>query len=371
MGSPVSPLVADLYMEYLEETAIAAAPLNCKPRLWKRYVDDILEVIKKQAVGELTEHLNSVDGTGSIKFTYESEDEKRMPFLDILIVRKPNGQLRLLVYRKKTHTDQYLNFASHHPLQHKLSVVRTLLTRCSRIITDDDDKKEEIEHIKTALSKCGYPDWCVEKVRRHMECEGSKPAKNKNKQTERKSGNVSIPYVKGLSEAITRVYKRFGISVSMRPVNTIRSLVVHPKDKINRDETGECVYRIPCQNCEQVYIGETGRSFGTRMKEHRTEVEQNEKRKFTRSTKRTADEEQSKSAITDHTRRENHVINWDEAKILDKESDRMTRWIREAIRIRKEKTTMNRVCGSYQLSHTYDTVLISGRTKATSAGKSF
>ena len=157
----------------------------------------------------------------------------------------------------------------------------------------------------------------------------------------------------------------------MRPVNTIRSLVVHPKDKINRDETGECVYRIPCQNCEQVYIGETGRSFGTRMKEHRTEVEQNEKRKFTRSTKRTADEEQSKSAITDHTRRENHVINWDEAKILDKESDRMTRWIREAIRIRKEKTTMNRVCGSYQLSHTYDTVLISGRTKATSAGKSF
>ena len=137
MGSPVSPLVADLYMEYLEETAIAAAPLNCKPRLWKRYVDDILEVIKKQAVGELTEHLNSVDGTGSIKFTYESEDEKRMPFLDILIVRKPNGQLRLLVYRKKTHTDQYLNFASHHPLQHKLSVVRTLLTRCSRIITEE------------------------------------------------------------------------------------------------------------------------------------------------------------------------------------------------------------------------------------------
>ncbi len=32
MGSPVSPLVADLYMEYLEETAIAAAPLNCKPK---------------------------------------------------------------------------------------------------------------------------------------------------------------------------------------------------------------------------------------------------------------------------------------------------------------------------------------------------
>ena len=47
MGSPVSPIVANLFMEHLEQQAIATAPLTCTPRLWKRYVDDILEIIKE------------------------------------------------------------------------------------------------------------------------------------------------------------------------------------------------------------------------------------------------------------------------------------------------------------------------------------
>ena len=168
MGSPVSPLVADLYMEYLEQAAIASVPLDLKPKLWKRYVDDILEVINKQAVEGLTDHLNHIDETGSIKFTYETEAEKMLPFLDTLIVRKEHGHLKLLVYRKKTHTDQYLDFTSHHPLQHKLSVVRTLLTRCARIVTDEDDRRLEEQHIKKALSRCGYPEWCIRKVKDQM-----------------------------------------------------------------------------------------------------------------------------------------------------------------------------------------------------------
>ena len=47
MGSPVSPIVANLYMEHLEQKALTTAPDSCKPRLWKRYVDDILEIVKK------------------------------------------------------------------------------------------------------------------------------------------------------------------------------------------------------------------------------------------------------------------------------------------------------------------------------------
>ena len=48
---------------------MATAPVNCRPRLWKRFVDDTLEVIKRGSVTQLTEHLNSVDSTGSIRFT--------------------------------------------------------------------------------------------------------------------------------------------------------------------------------------------------------------------------------------------------------------------------------------------------------------
>ena len=62
----------------------------------------------------------------------------------------------------------------------------------------------------------------------------------------------------------------------------------------------------------------------------------------------------NKSAITDHVARENHIIDWDNARILDKEQDRKTRWIKEAIWIRTRDTNMNRDGGTYMLSHLYD-----------------
>jgi len=107
-------------------------------------VNDILEVIKKDTVSELTDHLNQANDTGSIKFTFESEKDNAIPFLDMLIVRQPNGHVKLQVYRKKTHTDQYLHFTSHHPTQHKLSVIRTLFDRSRAITTDEGDRQGEV-----------------------------------------------------------------------------------------------------------------------------------------------------------------------------------------------------------------------------------
>jgi len=48
MGSPTSPMVVDIFMEFPEQSAIASVPVECKPKLWKRYVDDILEIIKNK-----------------------------------------------------------------------------------------------------------------------------------------------------------------------------------------------------------------------------------------------------------------------------------------------------------------------------------
>jgi len=66
---------------------------------------------------------------------------------------------------------------------------------------------------------------------------------------------LNIQYVEGVSEAVTRVYKRYGVSTAMKPHTIIRNLLVHPKDKVNTEETAECVYRT-------VYIEETRRSLG-------------------------------------------------------------------------------------------------------------
>ena len=50
-----------MYMEHLEEKLQSTAILELKPKLWKRYVDDILEVIKKGSVEKLTDFLNSLE----------------------------------------------------------------------------------------------------------------------------------------------------------------------------------------------------------------------------------------------------------------------------------------------------------------------
>ena len=57
------------------------------------------------------------------------------------------------------HTDQYLHFYSHHPLEHKLSFVRTLTHRAQSVVTDEQDGKEEITYVKKALKNCGYGEW--------------------------------------------------------------------------------------------------------------------------------------------------------------------------------------------------------------------
>jgi len=47
MGSPVSLLMANKFMEHLEEKLHVTVPMELKLKLWKRFVDDILEVVRK------------------------------------------------------------------------------------------------------------------------------------------------------------------------------------------------------------------------------------------------------------------------------------------------------------------------------------
>jgi len=77
--------------------------------------------------------------------------------------------------------------------------------------------------------------------------------------------------------------RKHQVPVAMRPVKTLKSLLVHPKDKQEKEEITDCVYKIPSASCEKSYIGETGRKFGTRLKEQKTEVESITSKPFTRN----------------------------------------------------------------------------------------
>ena len=152
MGSPVSPVEANLCMEVIQESAIAAS--TTPPKVWKRYVDDSFVIIKKHSISKFHNTLNVVNP--KISFTLETENNGQISFLDILITRK-NGTITIGVYRKPTHTDRYLDFNSHHKLKHKLRTASTLLNRAINLPSTSKGVKKELTHVSDALKSNGYP----------------------------------------------------------------------------------------------------------------------------------------------------------------------------------------------------------------------
>ena len=156
MGSPISPIVANLFMEDLEVKALSTAPTP--PTLWKRYVDDTFIIIKKSSKESFLEHLNSVDD--NIHFTCEEPNEDgSIAFLDMLITPDHTGRLNTSVYRKVTHTDQYLHWDSHHAISSKYSVIGTLFHRARTVCSTPGGLQKEMKHLHQSLNSCHYPDW--------------------------------------------------------------------------------------------------------------------------------------------------------------------------------------------------------------------
>ena len=149
----------------------------------------------------------------------------------------------------------------------------------------------------------------------------------------------------------------------MKPHRTLKRILVHPKDKRDIETTGNCIYEIGRKNCDHSYVGETSRMFEIRLSEHKAEAEKVDKKVFTRSERKASEAEQTKSAISDHVARENHVIDWKNPKILGHEHHKKSREIREAMEIRRRgDKTLNREEGTYFLSHIYDSLLTCLRT---------
>ncbi|KAI0220012.1 hypothetical protein LSAT2_028453 [Lamellibrachia satsuma] len=102
---------------------------------------------------------------------------------------------------------------------------------------------------------------------------------------------------------------------------------------------------------------QTGRLLKTRLEEHRKDVDNTKKEKYTRSGKKRLMSTINKSALTDHVTTENHIIDWEGVSIVDKEPNRRIRHIKEVIWIRKTTTPINRDEGNYELPHVYDDVI--------------
>jgi len=159
MGSLVSPVVANLCMEAIEEMAINTTPVT--PKVLKGYVDDSFCIIKRNTVDSFHNTLNTIDQ--HISFTIEEENNKQIAFLNTLVTCKDNAVI-IDIYGKPTHTDRYLDFFSHHDKRHKSSTAETLLHHAIKLPSTEQGKEAEINHVTDALCSNNYPQNVISNI---------------------------------------------------------------------------------------------------------------------------------------------------------------------------------------------------------------
>ena len=306
MGSPVSPIVANLCMEEIEDLALEET--KTPPKKWHRFVDDIFSIIRKHAITNFHNLLNTIDP--HIKFTIEEEKNGQLSFLDTQVTRNTDGSLTVNVYRKPTHTDRYLDYNSHHDKQHKISTARTLLHRAAHLPNTEEGKQQERHRVFDALTSNGYPQSFlneVEKTRRTKTELVPSPEDLvrmffENVEPERNFTYAVLPYINGLTEPLKRLLKRYDIKTTTKPLRTLEQSFPSLKDRPLPEKQTNVVYKINCADCSWSYIGETGRALETRKKEHKRNVEQYK----------------PGSNIAKHAWTHDHKINFNECEILDK-----------------------------------------------------
>ena len=164
MGGPTSAIVSEIYIQSLETTAITTA--DHPPKIWERHVDDVFSIVHKAYLQELLEHINNLHP--QTQFTKEEESNSSPPFLDTLVQRNHDKSISVKIYRKPTHTNQYLKYTSHNPTSAKQSVITALFDRADNV-SNEKDKIEEKHLISAALQQNGYPKEFIQRtVRKHI-----------------------------------------------------------------------------------------------------------------------------------------------------------------------------------------------------------
>ena len=119
--------------------------------------------IKKEKTNEILQTINNT--TENIKFTMEEEQNNQLASVfDILLTRTDNGTIQTQVYRKKTHTNQLLNYNSNHPTQHKISCIKTLFNRIDTHCNTEQAKQAERNYLYSTFIKNNYPRNFINKV---------------------------------------------------------------------------------------------------------------------------------------------------------------------------------------------------------------
>ena len=239
------------------------SPPSPTPSLWLRFVDDTFVINKAEHSQDLLQHINSQDP--HTQFTVEPTQQDSLPFLDTLVTIQPDNTFSTTVYRKPTHTDQYLHWDSNHHITAKQSVFNTLAHRAKTVSSSQDSMDKELEHIKTALKHCQFPPWALNQwhhkfTQSNQQSNSTTNTTSNNNTTDnnKNKATIVVPYIPNTSEKFKNLCKRKGIQVHFKGTNTLRTALGNPKDKDPKVNQTGIIYHYQCPhiNCPSAYIGE-------------------------------------------------------------------------------------------------------------------
>jgi len=153
---------------------------------------------------------------------------------------------------------------------------------------------------------------------------------------------ASLTYVPELSESISKTFQHFvpEVKMAMRPQHKNSSLFANLKSKIPQYEKSGVVYKINCADCNAVYIGETIQKFGTRKYQHKCDCN----KQITKNS----------SALAMHATANKHNFDFEGAKILKTERNKLKLQIHEVNQIIiHEDTACNKKTDKKDFTNTY------------------
>ena len=323
MGSPLGPILADIFMCNLEKKLNRFT--KNKPLIWMRYVDDIFCIFTGQQ--NINDFFNRINKWHShISFTKETEVDQKLAFLDVLVTRDvTTDKYTTTIYRKPTNTNLYLLYESNQCRRYKIGLIRTLTIRILLICSTQKYITEELKTMKQTLINNGYPEHLIKRGIKQGEITAKRIKDNtKIEKKQEKAlfltfsyyGNESAEFAKKVKKICKRFLPLFQINIAFRKTLTIKRIFLpiqkgideHKKDK-------KVIYKIKCNDCDKVYIGETSRNKSTRMKEHSKDI-----KNFS-----------DNSNIAKHVNEQKHSFNIQEAETLNIESNWTRRIIKESL----------------------------------------
>ena len=155
------------------------------------------------------------------------------------------------------------------------------------------------------------------------------------------SSHIILPYVKNLTDNISRTLNKKRLKVIYKIPTKLNTLIKRGKDVVPITNKTNVVYKLDCKDCNASYIGQTKRHLSTRIKEHQNNIKK----------------QSSHSVISKHRTEFNHDFRWLEPSILHSEKNKRKREIAEMFFIKKHKNKINLQIDTDNLSPIYDKVI--------------